>query len=103
MSLINLTLLSLTEIVGDFGFRFFAENGQINGFLQGMFGYVGVIFFLIRSFKTGNVTYVNGMWDGISGLFETVAAYVILGERLSSVWNYLGIVMIAMGLVFLKK
>lgn len=101
--MLDLSILSLSEIVGDFGFRFFAENGKINGFIQGIIGYIGVIFFLIRSFKTGNVTYVNGMWDGISGLFETVAAYVILGERLSSVWNYVGIVMIALGLVFLKK
>lgn len=102
MSLFDLTALGLTEIVGDFGFRSFAESGAQSGFLQGLFGYVGVIFFLIRSLTTGNVMFVNGMWDGISGILETLAAYFILGERFSSPFQYLGIVFIAVGLVFLK-
>lgn len=102
MSLFDLTALSLTEIVGDFGFREFAQTGVSKGFIQGIFGYVGVIFFLIRSFTAGNVTFVNGMWDGMSGILETIAAYFILGERLSSPLQYIGIGMIALGLVFLK-
>lgn len=103
MSLFNITALSLTEIVGDFGFRTFAESGLTSGFIQGVFGYIGVIFFLIRSLTTGNVMFVNGMWDGISGIVETLAAYFILGERLSSPIQYIGIAFIALGLVFLKS
>jgi multidrug transporter EmrE-like cation transporter len=102
MSLFDLTALSLTEIVGDFGFREFAQTGLNKGFIQGIFGYVGVIFFLIRSLSGGNVMFVNGMWDGISGIIETLAAYFILGERFSSPMQYIGIAMIALGLFFLK-
>ena len=102
MSMPNLLGLSLTEIIGDFGFERFANTEKISGFIQGSVGYIGVIYFLIKSLKGGNVMYVNGMWDGISGIIETIAAYILLGERLNGL-QYLGIVMIAAGLVFLKS
>ena len=102
MSMLNLMWLSLTEIIGDFGFERFADTNQLSGFIQGSVGYIGVIYFLIKSLKGGNVMYVNGMWDGMSGILETIAAYVLLGERLNGL-QYLGIVLIAAGLVLLKS
>jgi multidrug transporter EmrE-like cation transporter len=102
MSFIDLTSLSLTEIIGDFGYSNYADTGSLGGFLQGTVGYIGVVFFLIRSLKQGNVMYVNGMWDGISGIIETIAAYLILGNRLTHWLQYIGIIMIGIGLVFLK-
>lgn len=102
MSMLNVLLLSLTEIVGDFGYERFADTGSKVGFAQGTVGYVGVIYFLIRTLKGSNIMWANGMWDGVSGLIETLAAYFILGERLESWVQYLGIVLIAGGLIFLK-
>jgi multidrug transporter EmrE-like cation transporter len=102
MSLISLTALSLSEIVGDFGFKAFARAGKSIDFGQGILGYVGVIYFLIRSFRVGNVMYVNGMWDGMSTLLETLAAYIFLGERLNSVWQYIGIVLLVGGLLLVR-
>jgi len=103
MSLSSITLLSIAEILGDFGFKEFARHNTLSGFIQGTAGYIGVIFTLIRALRIGNVTYVNGMWDGVSGLIETIAAYVILGERLNSPWQYMGIVLICIGLLVLKS
>lgn len=102
MSTLNLIALTLTEIIGDFGFERFADGGSKYGFTQGILGYIGVIYFLIKSLAGANVMFVNGMWDGISGIMESMAAYFILGERLDSWVQYLGIVMISVGLVFLK-
>ena len=101
--MLNLIMLSLTEIIGDFGFERFANSGltSTGGFAQGLFGYVGVIYFLIKSLGGANVMWTNGMWDGMSGILETVAAYFILGERLHGM-QYAGIVCIAVGLVLLK-
>ena len=101
MSLVNLIGLTLTEIVGDFGFEKFADSNILSGFIQGLVGYVGVIFFLIRSLRGANVMWVNGMWDGISGVIESIAAYVILGERLVGM-QYVGLALISLGLIFLK-
>ena len=67
MATLDITLATLAEIVGDFGFKKFARSGSQKGFLQGSFGYVGVIYFLIQSLKHANVLYVNGFWDGKIG------------------------------------
>ena len=94
--------LVLTEIVGDFGFEKYADTGSMSGLTQGFAGYAGVIWFLIKSLKGANVMWVNGMWDGVSGLLETLAAYLILGNRLEGS-QYLGIALIVAGLFFLKR
>lgn len=102
MSAVNLLGLTLTEIIGDFGFSKFADTGSSAGLTQGFVGYAGVIWFLIKCLKGANVMWVNGMWDGVSGLLETIAAYVILGNRLEGL-QYVGIVLIVAGLFFLKR
>jgi len=101
MSLRNIILLSFAEVFGDFGYKAFARTGTKASFAQGSLGYVAVIYFLIRSLKEGNVLYVNGMWDGISAIIESVAAYIILGERLNRPSEYVGLVLIIAGILML--
>ena len=102
MSYVDITLLILTEIVGDFGYKKFADNGGINNFTVGTVGYIGVIYFLIRSLQGSQVLLVNAAWDGLSALFETIAAMIVLGERFDDPLKYLGIIFIIVGLFFLK-
>jgi len=45
---------------------------------------------------------VNAAWDGISALIESIAAYVVLGERLTDPNQYIGVGLIVLGLFFLK-
>lgn len=93
----------VAEIFGDFKFKDFARLGGWENFTQGLVGYAGVIYFLIRSLRVGNVIYVNGMWDGISAILETLAAYFILGERLNSKTQYFGLGLLIIGLVLVRK
>ena len=102
MSATNIALLSLAEIVGDFGFKDFARTGGLDGFAQGAVGYVGVIYFLIKSLAQGNVLYVNGMWDGSSAIFESLAAFIILGERFNHPMQYIAIGLIVTGIFMLR-
>jgi multidrug transporter EmrE-like cation transporter len=95
--------MTLTEIIGDFGFKNVARVGGVGNWAAGLTGYAGVIYFLIKSLKVGNVTYVNGMWDGVSAIIETVVAFFIFGERLNSVTQYLGLGLIIVGLFILKS
>lgn len=101
MADLSVFFATLAEIVGDFGFKRFADTNLMNGFIQGLAGYAGVIFFLIRSFKSANVLYVNGLWDGISGIVESLAAFIFLGDRLDPI-QYFGLVFIFVGLFLLK-
>lgn len=101
MSNADVLMLSAAEIIGDFGFKDYARSGSLKAFAQGGIGYVGVIFFLIRSLRLGNVLYVNGMWDGVSAILETIAAYFILGERLNNRTQYLGLLVVIAGIFML--
>lgn len=102
MSYIDITLIVLTEIIGDFGYKKFADNGGINNFAVGTVGYIGVIYLLIRSLQGSQVLVVNAAWDGVSALFESIAAIVVLGEKFDDPWRYMGIVFIILGLFLLK-
>jgi multidrug transporter EmrE-like cation transporter len=102
MSYQDIGALIITEIIGDFGFQKFANQGGLQPFLVGTFGYVGVIYFLIRSLQGSQILLVNAVWDGLSALLETLAAMIILGEYFDDPWKYVGIVLIITGLFFLK-
>ena len=102
MSYQDIGALILTEIVGDFGYKEFANNGGISSFAVGTAGYVGVIYFLIRSLQGSQLLMVNAVWDGLSALLESVAAMVFLGEYFDDPYKYLGIILIIVGLFFLK-
>jgi multidrug transporter EmrE-like cation transporter len=95
--------MSLTEILGDFGFKNVARTGSLQGWGAGLAGYAGVIFYLIKSLRVGNVTYVNGMWDGVSAIIETAVAFFIFGERMYSMTQYFGLGLIIAGLFILKS
>lgn len=100
---LTVVALSVIEIYGDFSLRFYSQTGNLIWLLHGLVGYAGVVWLLIVSFKLKNVLYVNGMWDGISGLVESIAAFVILGDRLEKKSQYMGIVFIIIGVVLLKN
>lgn len=102
MSYLEIGAIALTEILGDFGYKKFANEGGLGNFAAGTAGYIGVIFFLIRSLQGSTVLLVNSAWDGISAIIESIAAMLILGERLDDPQQYIGIVLIIAGLFFLK-
>lgn len=102
MTTLNVVWATLSEIIGDFGFKEFARQGTSKGFLQGSIGYIGVIYFLIQSLKGGNILYVNSAWDGISGILESLAAYFILGERFNHPMQWVAVAIITCGLMLLR-
>lgn len=102
MSLPQILILSLIEIVGDFGLKSFANKGGLISLATGIGGYIGVISMLIVCLQNSTLMMVNGAWDGISGILSPIAAYIFLGERFQHTSQYLGIIMISAGLYFLK-
>ena len=102
MSLPQILALSAVEIIGDFAFKEFANSGGLVPFAIGSAGYVGVVIMLIIALQNSTVMMVNGAWDGVSGLLESAAAYIFLGERFEHNFQYIGLIMIALGLYLLK-
>ena len=103
MSLTSIFAISIAEIFGDFNYKEFARGGNPVDFAKGSAGYIAVVYFLIKLLKSGNVIYVNGMWDGVSTLLESVAAYLILGEKLNKPSQYIGLGVIIIGIFILHS
>ena len=99
---INIILLCFVEVYGDFALRFYAQTNNLKWLVHGIAGYVGVVYFLIQSLRFNNVLYVNGLWDGMSGLLESVVAYYVLGDRLEKSSEYIGLLFIIAGVFLLK-
>lgn len=102
MSYLDIGILSVVEIIGDFGYKEFANHGGIRNFSIGTVGYIGVIYYLIRSLQGSQILLVNAAWDGFSALIESLAAIFILGEYFTDPTRYIGIIFIIIGLFFLK-
>lgn len=94
--------LSAVEIFADFQLRWYAQTSSLQYLWAGLAGYAGVVYFLIKSLRMDNVLYVNGLWDGLSGLIESLAAYYFLGDRLKSSQQYVGLVMVVAGVALMK-
>jgi multidrug transporter EmrE-like cation transporter len=102
MGFLDIAATAAIEIFADFNLRWYAQSDLPRYLYSGIGGYIGVVYFLIRSLRDDNVLFVNSLWDGLSGLIESVAAYVILGDRLTTGYQYLGLVMTIVGVVLLK-
>lgn len=98
MSVFNVTMACIAEIFGDFSLKDYAREDKPKDLAKGLLGYAGVIYFLIRSLAQANIIYVNGMWDGISGIVETIAAYFILKEKMNTKEQYFGLALLMVGL-----
>jgi multidrug transporter EmrE-like cation transporter len=103
MSFADIVALSVIEVYGDFSLRFYAQTNKTIWLANGLLGYVGVVYYLIKCFREGNVLYVNGMWDSISTVIESLAAFVILGDRLNTTEQYVGLALVVTGIFMLKK
>lgn len=102
MSWVQIIGLSVVEIIGDFGFKQFANHGGLMPLVIGIVGYIGVIIMLVISLQGSSVLLVNSAWDGTSSIIESICAYVFLGERFHNYMQYLGAIFIASGLFMLK-
>jgi multidrug transporter EmrE-like cation transporter len=102
MSFQQIVALSVVEIIGDFALKEFSNKGGFLPFTIGIGGYIGVVYLLIVSLQGSTVLLVNGAWDGISALIESIAAYIFLGERFHSYLQYIGLLFIIIGVYLLK-
>ena len=96
--IVLITLLSLAEYLGDSNFKLYARSGQLNHLGMGIVAYTVMISFLIKALSRSNLIYTNGMWDGVSAVITTVLAFLLLGERLTNIQQWIGLSMIIGGI-----
>lgn len=93
MTLLNVCFMSLAELFGNFNIQRFAQTNRNKDLLFGILGYIGVVFFLWKSFGHGNMLWVSTMWEGMIIVLGTTFAYFYLGERFHHPVQYLGIIL----------
>lgn len=86
-------ILSLTEIIGDYG-------AKIQNPLLAYGGYMVLAHELLLFLKTGSLVLVNANWDGISNACTMIMG-IALGERFNQK-QYLGLVLITLGLYLIN-
>jgi multidrug transporter EmrE-like cation transporter len=103
MSIQDIVLLAAVEVFGDLNASWYAQTNKPIYLAGGVAGYLSVLYYLIKCLRTRNLLYVNGMWDGISTIIESLAAFFILGNRLDRPEQYMGLAMIISGLFLLRE
>lgn len=100
-TLLFVVLLVLVETFANVNLRWFAQTNVFNYLVQGIVGYIGVVFFMLKSLTSANLLYVNGLWDGVSAIVVSLTSYFLLGERLESGEEYIGLILILAGMLFM--
>jgi len=103
MSLWNLTKLATVEIAGDIFLKKYTSTNKLSYLFLGIGGYAAVVYYLIVCLRTASLLYINGMWDGISAIVESIAVMILLGEKFDNWIQYIGLILIISGLFLLKK
>ena len=93
LPLINICLMSCAEIFGNAHFQKYSNSNRSKDCLLGILGYIGVIYFLIKSFGHGNMLWVSTIWQSMVILLSATFAYFYLGERFHHPVQYMGIVL----------
>jgi multidrug transporter EmrE-like cation transporter len=94
--------VSFIEYFGDSNLKFFARTDNLKYLFYGTGFYMVLIKFIIDILKMSNIIYMNIMWDGTSAILETAMAYILLGERLSNIYQYIGLFITFCGMMLLK-
>jgi multidrug transporter EmrE-like cation transporter len=94
--------VSLVEYFGDENLKMFARNGKHKNLVYGIVFYALMMKLMIEALKRANLIYMNGMWDGISTIIGTVFAWWLLHERLNNPMQWLGLLLIILGLFSLN-
>jgi len=93
MSLVHVFAMSCAEIYGNTNLKLFTESNHHGHLMSGILGYVGVVFFLIKSLMSGGLMYVSVLWEAMITILGSLVAYFYLNERFEHWVQYLGIVL----------
>ena len=101
MSLLHVFAMSCAEIYGNTNFKLFTESNHRSHLFQGVLGYMGVMYFLIKALMTGGLMYVSIIWEAMITVLGAIVAYFYFNERFEHWLQYFGVVLalIAMFLV----
>ena len=100
--LFTIFIASLVEYFGDASFKLFNKYDSNFYLFTGILSYIVLVIMLIYILKYANVMHMNINWDAISVILETLLAYFLLKETLSSNYQIAGLIFIIIGLILMN-
>lgn len=98
----TILLASILEFFGDASFKIFARTNDMTVLSGGIFVYALMIAVIISILRYSNVIYMNTLWDAVSIIVEATLGYMLLGERITNVYQLSGFGMIIIGIVLMN-
>ena len=98
--ILNVFVISLFEIAGQMLIKTYYENKQkqIYLFFLGWLMYLGVVYFLLKSYSSGNFAVVNSVWNSITTFSVAVIGWFYYKEQLTKA-EMSGIALVVLGFI----
>jgi multidrug transporter EmrE-like cation transporter len=93
MTIINVLMMTLSELFGNTHLKWYSENQKKHHLALGLVAYLGVIFFLIRSFAGKSMMWTCIMWEAMIVIGGAIVAFVVFGEKFNHWIQWLGILL----------
>lgn len=97
MVLPQVLAMGAAETYANMNLKEYAVNGKKSSLALGILGWAFVIYLLINSFRTHNLMHVSILWEFAITIFTAGSAYYILGERFTSWFQWLGVILVFLG------
>ena len=92
MTILNVLAMTLAELFGNTHLKFFSENGSHHHLGLGLFAYLVVIFFLVKSFTSkASMMWTCIMWEAMIVIGGAITAYLVFGEKFTHWVQWLGV------------
>lgn len=95
---LNIFLLSLFEIAGQIFIKTYYEQDdrKLYFFFLGWLMYLGVVYFLYRSYSQGNFAITNAFWNAFTTVLVSVIGWVYYKEHLTTI-ELVGVSLVVLG------
>lgn len=90
---------STFEFFGDYNFKIFSRTNNYFNLSYGIIIYFLMIGIIIYALKFSNIIYMNTLWDATSIIIEMLFAYLLVGEKLTNLYQIYGFIIILIGIV----
>lgn len=95
-------LANISEFSSDASFKFFARTSKPFYLYSGVIFNIFIMYLLYEILKISNLVYMNALWEGTGLIFESVLAFILLGETLSNTYQYFGLFFTIVGMTLLN-
>ena len=100
--LLDAAIISIFEIAGQIFIKTFYEQDErkLYFFFLGWFMYLGVVYFLFKSYSSGNFAVVNSVWNSLTTVTVAVIGWFYYKEKLTKA-EMIGIGFVVLGFIII--